>query len=414
MRTQPLVAALIAAVLVTPLAHTGSAQAAAPADVKPPNPAHPGWLLRWAPEADQEGLAAFEHVEDDRAHSDPAGFPHIFVDGDAYHFTMTSVIRDTSPDRQRNEVRGMRTDDGRTVSMLKGETWRLTYSMFIPDTLQATTRFSHIMQLKAPGTGSNPILTTSLRRYGTVPKMEVRMGDATTVVGAVDLAPLQNHWIDIDFQVRVGEAPDGWVRWIVHDGDTTVIDTTMTGLDTWLFDRVRPKWGIYRSLGDTSGSLHDTYLLVRHLRAYQWADMPVPPKWARYEAESATVSGCPAESGNAGYTGTGYVNCQGTAGSFVEWTVRSDGRRVPTTLNLWYANATTVDRPMDVSVNGVLVAHNLRFGNTPAWTDWESRTLVVALMPGLNTIRATATTDAGGPNLDSIEVERPFSTPPEG
>ncbi len=403
--------ALLGAVLVTPLALSGSAQAAVPGAGRPA-PDHADWRLRWAPEADQEGLSAFEHVEDDRANSDPAGFPHITASGDAYRFTMTSVIRDISTDRQRNEVRGMRADDGRTVNMLDGETWRLTYQMFIPDTLQATTRFTHIMQLKAPGTGSDPILTTSLRRVNGVQRIEVHIGGGTDkIVGGADLVPLQNHWIDIDLQVHIGDAPNGWVHWTVHDGDTVAADATMTGIDTWLFDRVRPKWGIYRSLGDTSGSLHDTYLLVRHLRAYQWADSPVAPQWARYEAEGAKASGCFTDSVNGGYTGTGYVNCQNQAGGSVEWTVRSDGRKVPVTLDIWYSNATTVDRPMDVTVNGVLVAHALDFGNTPAWTDWESRTLLVVLTPGFNTIRLTATTAAGGPNLDSVELEKPFVGP---
>jgi hypothetical protein len=396
---------LVVALLVTPVAATSPAGAATPVS-------EPTWRLRWAPEADREGLNAFEHVEDDRANSDPQGRPHIFVDGDSYRFTMTTGIRDISPDRQRNEVRGMRTHDGRTVTLLNGETWRFTYSMFIPDTLKATTTFSHIMQMKAPGTGSDPIVVTSLRRYGTVPRMELRVMTTNTVIGAVDLAPLQNHWIDIEFDIHIGDAPDGWVRWAVHDGGTTVIDTTATGMDTWLFDRVRPKWGIYRSLRDTSGSLQDTYLLIRHLRAYQWTASRVPAQWARYEAEGATVRGCTEESTNGGFSGSGYVNCQDRAGSYVEWTVHAAARRGPATLNLWYANATTVNRPMDITVNGVLVAHELGFGNTPAWTDWESRTLVVALSPGLNTIRATATTDNGGPDVDSLEVEQPFAVPP--
>jgi hypothetical protein len=231
-----------------------------------------------------------------------------------------------------------------------------------------------------------------------------------TVIGAVDLAPLQNHWIDIDFQVHIGDAPDGWVRWAVRDGDTTVIDTTATGMDTWLFDRVRPKWGIYRSLRDTSGSLADTYLLLRNLRAYEWTASPVPPLWARYEAERATVDGCVPESTYGGFFGTGYADCQDRPGSSVEWTVIGRRPGQPVTLNLWYANATTVNRPMDVTVNGIPVAH-LDFGNTPAWTDWESRTLVVTLNPGPNTIRATASTASGGPNVDALEVEEPFVPP---
>jgi hypothetical protein len=75
-------------------------------------------------------------------------------------------------------------------------------------------------------------------------------------------------------------------------------------------------------------------------------------------------------------------------------------------LNVWYANATTTPRPMDVTVNGVTVASGLVFDRTPAWNDWETRTILVELRPGPNIVRATATTAAGGPHLDSIEVQQ--------
>jgi len=146
----------------------------------------PGWRLRWAPDAARDGLAAFEHAEDDRANSDPARAPHISVDGDAYRFVMHMEDRDTSTDRQRHEVRGMRNGD-QTVNMLYGDAWRFTYSMFIPDTLKATTTFSHIMQMKEPGTGSSPIIVQSLRRTAGRPTLELRVFDSDTLVGAVDL-----------------------------------------------------------------------------------------------------------------------------------------------------------------------------------------------------------------------------------
>jgi hypothetical protein len=74
-------------------------------------------------------------------------------------------------------------------------------------------------------------------------------------------------------------------------------------------------------------------------------------------------------------------------------------------LNLWYANGTAAGVPMDITVNGVPVAPGLVFDRTPAWDDWETRTLVTALRSGTNTIRATATTAAGGPHLDGLEVQ---------
>jgi hypothetical protein len=380
------------------LAVAGPARAATP-----DHGARPGWLLRWAPSPCRDGLAAFEHVEDDRANSHPAGQPHIFVEGDHYRFNIHMVDRDTSTDRQRQEVRGLRAD-GHTVSLLKGETWRFTYSMFIPDTLKSTTTFCHIMQMKAPGTGTGPIVVQSLRRYGTVQKIELKIYATDTLVGAVDLEPLQNKWIDVEFDIGIGDTPDGWVRWAVRDGATTVIDTTTTGVGTWLVDRVRPKWGIYRSLGDTSGSLQDTHMLVRSMRAYQWTTDRRPPEIRRYEAERARYQQGTVESVYGGYTGSGYVTLAEAAGGYVDWTVPGAGG--PAALNLWYANATPTSRPMDVTVNGVPVATALAFGTTPAWTDWESRTVLVTLRRGLNHIRATTTSAAGGPHVDSVEVQQ--------
>jgi hypothetical protein len=256
--------------------------------VQPPR-VRPGWQLRWAPQASRTGLRAFEHAEDDRAGSHPAAAPHIRVQDGAYRFDMHLVDRDTSTDRQRHEVRGARVGD-RTLTLLKGETWRFTYAMYIPSSLRATTTFTHIMQMKMPGTGSGPIVVMSLRRYGDVPKIELKAFETDTLIGAVDLAPLQDRWISVDFQMGIGDAPDGWLRWIVRDGRSTVIDARRDGVDTWLGDRVRPKWGVYRSLGDQSGSLADCYLLISGLRAYQWSGTVGPPRSNRHEAERAASS----------------------------------------------------------------------------------------------------------------------------
>src|SRR5204862_2897420 len=101
-----------------------------------------------------------------------------------YRFNMHLVDRDTMTDRQRQEVSGMRTPAGGPyLEMLSGQTWRITYSMFIPGALKATTTFTHIMQMKQPGTGTFPILTTSLQRYGSTPKIELNAENSGVVVG---------------------------------------------------------------------------------------------------------------------------------------------------------------------------------------------------------------------------------------
>ncbi|ALV32407.1 heparin lyase I family protein [Streptomyces sp. CdTB01] len=227
------------------------------------------WQQKWAPSASSDGLGAFETIEDDRADSHPAGHPHIFATGDNWRFTMHKVDRDTSTDRQRQEVTGLRTGSGSYLKWNEGQTWRVTYSMFIPSSLQATTTFTHIMQMKQPGTGTSPIVTQSLRRVNGKQTIELNLATEGLVVGRAGLDPLHDKWTDVDFQIKVGNGSAGSVRWILRSGGSTVIDVSKTGVDTFLADRVRPKWGIYRSLGDTSGSLQDTYLLLTRLRGYQ-------------------------------------------------------------------------------------------------------------------------------------------------
>jgi hypothetical protein len=227
------------------------------------------WQQKWAPSASRDGLQAFETVEDDRAHSHPAGHPHIFATGDDWRFNMHKVDRDTSTDRQRQEVTGLRTSGSSYLKWTEGQTWRVTYSMYIPSSLKATTTFTHIMQMKQPGAGSSPIVVQSLRRVNGKQTIELQLPVDGTLVGRADLDPLHDRWTDVDFQIKVGNGSAGSVRWILKSGGTTVIDKAKSGVDTFLADRVRPKWGIYRSLGDTSGSLQDTYLLLTNLRGYQ-------------------------------------------------------------------------------------------------------------------------------------------------
>lgn len=252
----------------------GVAAAALPATANAadvPAPGHEGgWRLRWAPEPARDGLDAFETIEDDRADSHPQGAPHIFVERNNFRWNMHLVDRDTSTDRQRQEVTGMRTPAGGPfLEWHLGETWRVTYSMYIPRSLEATTTFTHIMQTKMPGLGTGPITVTSLRRVDGVQTIEHKIFEPNLLVGRTDLEPLQDSWIDVDYRIRIGEGTDGGVRWMIRHHGHTVIDASLSGVDTFLGDRVRPKWGIYRSLGDTSGSLEDCYLLIREMRGYQ-------------------------------------------------------------------------------------------------------------------------------------------------
>ncbi|MET7461030.1 hypothetical protein [Nonomuraea sp. NPDC005501] len=260
--------AFLGAAALTPALSAVPARAAGAARAASLLPSGMRWQLLWSPSASSDGMNAWETVEDDRADSHPAGQPHIRPDGNDYRFTMHLADRDTSTDRQRQEVTGNRTSGG-YLKWKSGELWRVTYSMYIPSTLKATTTFTHIFQTKMPGTGTGPITVTSLRRVNGAQTIEHKVFEPDILVGRTDLTPLQNTWIDIDYELRIGDGGAGGVRWVVRKGGATVVDAVKTGVDTFLGDRVRPKWGIYRSLGDTSGSLQDCHLLLTNLRAYK-------------------------------------------------------------------------------------------------------------------------------------------------
>jgi glucose/arabinose dehydrogenase len=123
----------------------------------------------------------------------------------------------------------------------------------------------------------------------------------------------------------------------------------------------------------------------------------------RYEAENATISQGVVESNHAGFTGTGFVNYANVAGGYVQWTVTA-AQTGAATLTFRYANGTATNRPMAVAVNGATAAASLAFPGTGAWTTWATRSVTVNLNAGANTVRATGTTSAGGPNVDSLTL----------
>jgi hypothetical protein len=219
--------------------------------------------LVWSPNPASDGLGGFEGVEDDRKGSHK-GVKHIYAQNGAYRFDMHTRDRDGS-DRQRNEVKGMRSG-GKLLTMGNGETWRISYDLFIPNTLRGTTTFTHIFQLKRPGNGSAPLATIGLRRNGNSEYLTWRPFASGGELGRVSLTDIWNKWATIDMTFTVGDR--GQARFTCTAGGKTLANASRNNIDLWLGDRLRPKWGIYRSLGDR-GQLHDTYMLLRNMRGYQ-------------------------------------------------------------------------------------------------------------------------------------------------
>ncbi|MER8012582.1 carbohydrate-binding protein [Streptomyces sp. NPDC094149] len=135
------------------------------------------------------------------------------------------------------------------------------------------------------------------------------------------------------------------------------------------------------------------------MRGYQL----VSSSSAVYQAESARISQGVVESNHVGYTGTGFVNYDNIIGSYVEFTVDAEAATIATAA-FRYSNGTTTNRPMDISVNGTVVSAGKAFNPTTDWDTWATTSVGISLKAGTNTIRATATTSNGGPNLDKLTL----------
>ncbi|MGC7095770.1 Tat pathway signal sequence domain protein [Amycolatopsis lurida] len=232
-----------------------------------PAPAHAAsWTLKWNPDPAKDGLGAFEGLEDDRAGSHP-GVKHIYVADGAYRFDMHTQDRDGS-DRQRNEAKGMRSG-GTTLKINKDTTWRIAYQAYWPSTLTATTKFTHIMQMKVQDVGG-PLWTLTPRQKST-PRLTVltlRDDDSNIEHDLTGYTALQDKWIDLEFEFRASNS-GGYLRVVIRNGGTTVVDYRTTNVDLWRDKNyLRPKWGIYRSI--ESAGLKNTYQLIRGYKAYQF------------------------------------------------------------------------------------------------------------------------------------------------
>jgi hypothetical protein len=122
-----------------------------------------------------------------------------------------------------------------------------------------------------------------------------------------------------------------------------------------------------------------------------------------YQAEtSTTASGCVVARDRAGYTGSGFIDFGGQ-GTFLEWNNVRVSAAGDYSISVRYANASAGNRPGDVIVNGAKIG-SISFAPTGRWTNWNTASIKATLRSGSNRIRIVASTSAGGPNIDSMNV----------
>jgi glucose/arabinose dehydrogenase len=168
--------------------------------------------------------------------------------------------------------------------------------------------------------------------------------------------------------------------------------------DTWATSTVNVR------VNSGSNSVRLTATSANGNPNFDYVDFEVTIPNVDYQAEDATISQGVVATNHTGYTGTGFVDYTNVSGSYVEFSVNAPVAGITYSLAFRYANGTTSDnRPMNLSVNGTVVT-SLLFPPTGSWDTWSTVTANATLNAGTNTVRVTATTATGGPNLDRLRV----------
>ncbi len=134
------------------------------------------------------------------------------------------------------------------------------------------------------------------------------------------------------------------------------------------------------------------------------------PFFLKLEAEDARIHGAVVATDHSNYSGTGFVDYQNPSGDYIEWTAHIP---LEDKYEISFAYALAIgDRPLEIKVNGHVVASRLHFPATGSFEVWgTTEPLVVQLKAGDNTIRATAI-GASGANIDYMTIKS-IEPPPE-
>ncbi|QLH25991.1 hypothetical protein HYQ63_39765 [Streptomyces sp. Rer75] len=231
--------------------------------------------LVWNPSPSGVGLKAFEGIEADRGNQHPDRDYVVIEGGDHYRFNIWKDDRDTTGggDRQRTESKGM-VQGGTKLKMRDGETWTLSYEMYMPSSLHGTSRFTHIFQTKTPVDNGGPYITLDLGRSGSKETLRARAyaNSGSPDIASTDLSPLRNKWITVEWKLTVGSS--GKATFTARNGTGSGAPVAVQGSMSNVKmpdqgDYQRPKWGIYRSVESASSDILDTYLLFRNYKAYR-------------------------------------------------------------------------------------------------------------------------------------------------
>ncbi|MCI1681681.1 MAG: hypothetical protein LKI39_03895 [Bacteroides sp.] len=182
-----------------------------------------------------------------------AFFIHAAIDDDR---GLTDVT-----DRQRNEIK---TDNKSPESLVgqEGETMVFRWKFCLPTGFQTTTKFSHLHQLKGIDNATNtadvglPLIT--LTAYSTSnggQQLKLRYNnryEGTTTLASANLADFLGNWVEVEEKARFGANGSYEIVITRLKDEKVLLKLAPTEMDMWRTNctGLRPKWGIYRYLGE--------------------------------------------------------------------------------------------------------------------------------------------------------------------
>jgi len=161
-------------------------------------------------------------------------------------------------DRQRNEIKTY----GPSPDSLKGflnDTVTHMWKFKLDSGFQPSPSFCHIHQIKAGDGDDGAPLITLTPRFGNPDKMQIihtGSGSSTSLgtVLQVALAPFKGTWVKVEEHIIYRTAGSYSIKISRLRDDSVLLSYSNTNIDMWRNGTtfIRPKWGIYRSLNNTS------------------------------------------------------------------------------------------------------------------------------------------------------------------
>lgn len=161
-------------------------------------------------------------------------------------------------DRQRTEIKSYDKSPAKLKAVL-GEEIHYSWKFKIDSNFKPSKKFSHLHQLKSvDGPDDNMPLITLTAREGSPDMLELRYAEAQnqSTLTEIELDQIRGSWVEVIENVLFEEKGQATYQLIIKriNDNKIVLDYTNSTIAMWKVDAsfIRPKWGIYRSLEDST------------------------------------------------------------------------------------------------------------------------------------------------------------------